>query len=64
MGVELTQTEHAFLVTLLQERQRELLLEIARADHHEFRRRLQQREKVLETLLGKLAAGGSSPAAA
>ena len=56
MRLELTEAEHALLVTLLQERQRELLHEISRADVHDFRHTLQEREVLLETLLGKLAA--------
>jgi len=61
MAIELTQNEHGFLVTLLEERQRELLHEISKADVHEFRRGLQEKEVVLESLLVKLAVG--SPAA-
>lgn len=55
MDIRLTETEHALLVTLLQQRQRELLHEIAKADVHSFRHRLQERETVLEGLLEKLA---------
>ena len=54
MTIELTQAEQGFLATLLQERQRELLHEIAKADVHGFRRRLQDQEVLLETLLRKL----------
>jgi vacuolar-type H+-ATPase subunit E/Vma4 len=55
MKLELTETEHDLLVTLLQERQRELLHEISKAEIHDFRRSLQDRERVLESLLQKLA---------
>jgi len=63
MNLELTESEHALLVTLLQERQRELLHEIAKADLHDFRRSLREREGLLETLLSKLAREAASPAA-
>ena len=53
--IELTEPEHSLLVTLLEERQRELLHEISKADVHEFRRRLQEKEGLLESLLVKLA---------
>ena len=64
MIIELTEPEHALLITLLQERQRELLLEISRAEVHNFRHNLQQREMLLETLLRKLEAIVSSNTAA
>jgi len=64
MQIELTQAEHGLLVTLLQERQRELLREIARADHHDFRHTLQEREGMLEALLHKLNAGTVTSSAA
>jgi hypothetical protein len=64
MQIELTQAEHGFLVTLLQERQRELLHEIAKADVHNFRHQLQEREGLLETLLRKLGPGASECSAA
>ncbi len=56
MKIDLTEPEHALLVTLLQERQRELLHEISRAEVHNFRHSLQEREVLLETLLRKLEA--------
>ena len=55
MEFEFTAQEQALLVTLLAERQREMLHEIARAESHEFRRELQDRETMLEALLRKLA---------
>ena len=62
MTIELTHAEHELLVTLLEERQRELLHEISKTDVHEFRRGLQGKEVVLEALLCKLAAVGSAAA--
>ena len=44
MNIELTQPEHMLLVTILEERQREFLHEISRADNHSFRRSLQERK--------------------
>lgn len=55
METPFTPEEHALLVTILTERQRELLHEIARTDLHSFRRELQEREALLESLLRKLA---------
>ena len=54
MEIELTAAEQSLLVTLLQERQRELLHEIARADAHRFRTKLRETEGLLETLLRKV----------
>ena len=54
MDTAFTAQEHALLVTILTERQRELLHEIARTDLHAFRRQLQEREALLESLLRKL----------
>ena len=64
MTIELTEPEHALLVTLLQERQRELLHEISRAEVHNFRHRLQEREVLLETLLRRLESPVSANTAA
>jgi DNA repair exonuclease SbcCD nuclease subunit len=52
--MEFTPQEQALLVTILRERQRELLHEIARAELREFRRELQEREALLESLLRKM----------
>ena len=60
MNIELTQSEHGFLVTVLEERERALLHEIAKADNHNFRRDLQEREAMLETLLRRLSVGASN----
>lgn len=55
MELQLTAQEQTLLITFLRERQRELLREIARADVHDFRRVLQEREDILESLLRKLS---------
>jgi hypothetical protein len=56
MQIELTQSEHDLLVMVLQERERELLREIARAERHDFRHELQEKERLLESLLHKINA--------
>jgi hypothetical protein len=58
-----TPQEQALLITILSERQRELLHEIARADLHEFRRELQAREAMLESVLRKLSPEAAGRAA-
>jgi hypothetical protein len=60
MELQLTAQEQALLTTILCERQRELLREIARTDAHDFRRELKEREIVLESLLRKLTETGVS----
>ncbi len=54
MQIELTQSEHAFLVTILEERQRQMLREISRAGRS-FRESLRESEVMLENLLRKLS---------
>jgi hypothetical protein len=54
MDTRFTPEEQALLVTILEARQRQLLLEISRADLHHFRRELQEREVLLESMLSKL----------
>jgi hypothetical protein len=55
MRIELTTAEHELLAQILEERFRELMLEIRHAHHHrEFRDALRQREKLLEGIIEKL----------
>jgi hypothetical protein len=55
MRIELTPAEHELLAQILEERLRELMLEIRHAHHHhEFRAALREREKLLEGIIGKL----------
>ncbi|HEX7959807.1 MAG TPA: hypothetical protein VF493_07805 [Terriglobales bacterium] len=54
MNLLLNAEEGEFVRELLIERQRVLLAEISRAEHHEFRRNLQQKEALLESLITKL----------
>lgn len=64
MHLELSSQEEALLVTILRERQREFLHEIARTDSHAFRRGLQEREAILEALLRRLTPEAVAPTAA
>ncbi len=56
MNINLTEQEADVARQILEQGYRELLLEIARAEHHEFKLALQQREKLLKALLDKLGA--------
>jgi hypothetical protein len=55
MELQLTSSEEELIKEILEESYRELLMEIARADHREFRHDLREREEVLKTLLNKLS---------
>lgn len=54
MNLLLNSEEEELVRELLTEKQRVLLGEISRAEHLEFRRSLQEKETVLESLLTKL----------
>ena len=55
MRIELTPAEHELLVQILEERYRELILEISHARHHrEFQSALKAKEQLLEGIIGKL----------
>ena len=54
MELRLTSTEGEFLLEVLEEHHHQLLREIARAHHHEFKVALQQKEKLLESMIGKV----------
>jgi trehalose utilization protein len=51
----LSDKEHGLLQEILEERQRRLLVQIAHADHHDFKVLLKEREELVESLLGRLA---------
>lgn len=55
MDLLLTAEERALLREMLEEHHRDLILEIARTDHHHFRQVLRKKQKVLEALLEKVA---------
>jgi hypothetical protein len=57
MNVELTQAERNLLEAILQEHQRVLLLEIAHADHKDYRLKLRENERLLESLIEKFGVG-------
>jgi len=54
MNLVLNSEEEELVRELLTEKQRVLLAEISRAEHYEFRRSLQDKEVLLESLLTKL----------
>ncbi len=54
MELRLTDKEHELLLQLLEEQQKHLLLEIAKADHLAFRTALRQRCAALEGIIEKL----------
>lgn len=54
MNINVTEQEAEVAREILEQGYRELLLEIARSEHHDFRAALQQREKLLKGLLEKL----------
>jgi hypothetical protein len=56
MEVTITPEEGELLIELLEQRQRELLREISRTSHHEFKLVLRKNEKLLEAVLLRLRA--------
>ncbi len=62
MNIELTQTERELLEQILREHQRVLLLEIAHADHKDYRLKLRESERILELLMEKLQIHQNTPA--
>lgn len=54
MELTLTSAERELLLEVLEEHHRELLREIARARHHEFKVALRMKEKLLESTVTKL----------
>jgi len=54
MELQLTDKEHELLTELLQDQQKHLLYEIAKAYHYEFKTVLRERCGVLEGILHKL----------
>ena len=58
MNLLLTAEEEDLVRELLTEKQRVLIAEISRADHHDFKRTLQKKETLLESLLTRLTPAG------
>jgi hypothetical protein len=54
MELTLTLDEHQLLLEVLEGRQRELLHEIARTNHHRFKVALKNNERLLQVLIAKL----------
>jgi len=54
MNLVLNSEEEELVRELLTEKQRVLLGEISRAEHHDFKRSLQKKETLLESLLTRL----------
>ncbi|HYL16706.1 MAG TPA: hypothetical protein VEV41_26965 [Terriglobales bacterium] len=59
MELILTPEERELVTEILVERQRELLREISRAAHHDFKLGLKKNEILLESILQKLGAAPS-----
>ena len=55
MEVTFTPEEHELIAESLEEHHRELLREIARTEHREFRAVLRRREEMVQGVLNKLA---------
>jgi len=54
MELTLKAEERELLLSILQQRHREMLKEIAHTDHREFKQGLRKNERLLESLLGRL----------
>jgi len=54
MELTLNAEERELLLSILEQRHREMLKEIAHTDHREFKQGLRKNEKLLESLLGRL----------
>ena len=54
MELILTTEEKELMMSILEERRRELLREMSRTDGHEFKLVLRKNEKLLESVLNKL----------
>ncbi|MGA7907344.1 MAG: hypothetical protein WCA16_08070 [Candidatus Sulfotelmatobacter sp.] len=54
MELILNTEEQELLLSIIEQRHRELLKEIAHTDHREFKHALRKNEKVLESVLSRL----------
>ena len=59
MEISLTAEERKLLIDVLEERHRELLREISRATHNQFKLALKENEKLLQSVIGKLHESGT-----
>ena len=63
MEITLSVTESILLREILEQHQRELLREISRSSHHEFKQVLREKEHGLNSILDRLKLAGISDAA-
>lgn len=56
MELTLTEEEREFLLGIVDQRYREIQIEISHTDHHEFKVLLRRHEDLLESILGRLRA--------
>ncbi len=54
MDISFSTEERELLLDVLEERQRELLREISRATHNEFKTSLRRNERLLQSIINKL----------
>jgi hypothetical protein len=54
MDLTLTAEEHELLLSILEQRHRELMKEIWHTDHREFKELLPRHEKLLEAMVSRL----------
>ena len=54
MELILNTEEQELLLSILEQRYRELLKEISHTDHHEFRQTLRKNERLLDSVLSRL----------
>lgn len=54
MELILTAEEHELLITMLEQRHRELMKEIWHTDHRQFKELLQRQERLIESMLTRL----------
>ena len=55
MELHLSAEQRDLLLEILEERHRELLWEMAHTDHHHFKQVLRSKERVVESMLEKVA---------
>jgi hypothetical protein len=59
MELILSTEEQELLLSILEQRHREMLKEISHTDHHEFKQGLRKNERLLDSMLGRLRGAGS-----
>jgi hypothetical protein len=59
MNISFTNEERELLLEILEERHRELLREISRATHNEFKLALKKNETLLRSIIDKLQAAAA-----